>query len=381
MGILDPKPPTRAELTATYAQQWKPNTAYAAGQPVVNPSGDVVTAKAAFTSGAAYDPTKWNLSGVYLNTQNGGNEVFKGVTQRPNFGDTPGAAGSIINVNHYGDGSGNVSSPGQAYAGDFHNYPGAQSAIVVHQYSSVSRAVQIDNTGTQPAFEIHNTQNLVLNPGSDGTGDFVLLRDHGTAVFRIDKDLVFRLGGTKVPTFLHTAAKALSVQTSSAYNGEAMDVTKAGTGAGTALKVNNSGTGAGIQVNQTGAGQALRITANVAANAGTFAALIEGYDYGPSLTTVADGGTTFTITKNGTGNGGALSITNKGTGASIAVRDASAELFAVTAGGVPKWTSAANAQTTVGATGAAAALPAQPAKYLKVQDSAGATYVIPVYNA
>ncbi|MDQ0868282.1 hypothetical protein QFZ70_000755 [Arthrobacter sp. V1I9] len=159
-----------------------------------------------------------------------------------------------------------------------------------------------------------------------------------------------------------------------------MDVTKAGTGAGTALKVANSGTGAGLQINQTGAGQALRIVANVAANAGVFAALVEGYDYGPSLTTAADGGTTFSITKNGVGNGTGLSITNKGTGNSIEVRDASAQLFAVTAGGVPKWTAAGNQQTTVGAAGAAAALPTQPAKYLKVQDSAGNTFVLPAYN-
>ncbi|WP_457948328.1 WD40/YVTN/BNR-like repeat-containing protein [Pseudarthrobacter sp. alpha12b] len=53
---------TATALSATYAQQWKANTAYAAGQPVVNPSGDVVTAKAAFTTGATYDATKWNAS-------------------------------------------------------------------------------------------------------------------------------------------------------------------------------------------------------------------------------------------------------------------------------------------------------------------------------
>jgi len=62
MGILDPKPPTRAELTATYVPQWKANTNYPAGQPVVTPAGDVVTAKAAFTSGATYDGANWNAS-------------------------------------------------------------------------------------------------------------------------------------------------------------------------------------------------------------------------------------------------------------------------------------------------------------------------------
>lgn len=71
MSILDPKPPTRGELNATYAgkadvaPKWKANTAYAAGVPVISPSGEVVTAKKAFTSGAAYDATKWNLSRNY----------------------------------------------------------------------------------------------------------------------------------------------------------------------------------------------------------------------------------------------------------------------------------------------------------------------------
>ncbi|MDQ0868283.1 hypothetical protein QFZ70_000756 [Arthrobacter sp. V1I9] len=142
------------------------------------------------------------------------------MTRRLNFGDAAGAKGSIINIDHRGDGNGNTTSPGQAYALDIHNYPGAEGGLVGHQYSSVSPFFQLDNTGTKPAIEIHNTQNTVINPGSDGTGDFILLRDHGSSVLRIDKDLVFRLGGTKVPTFLHTAAKALSVQTSSAFNGE-----------------------------------------------------------------------------------------------------------------------------------------------------------------
>jgi len=333
MSILDPKPPTRAELTATYVPKWKANTAYSAGDAVLNPSGDVVTAIASFTSGASYDSSKWNLSAAFLNTQKDAADSFKGMTQRLNFGDTAAAKGSIVNMNHYGDGTGNTASPGQTYGLDIHNYPGAQSGLVLHQYSSLARLVQLDNTGTQPALEIHNTQNLVLNPGSDGTGDFVLLRDHGTAVFRIDKDLVFRLGGTKVPTFLHTAAKALSVQTSSTYNGDTMDVTKAGTGAGNALKVNNSGTGIGVYISQTGAGKAFQIDANAAANAGVFTALIQGYDYGPSMSTAVDGGVTLTLSKNGTAGGTVQQIVNKGTGDSIQVRDASAQKFTVSAVG------------------------------------------------
>jgi hypothetical protein len=49
--------------------------------------------------------------------------------------------------------------------------------------------------------------------------------------------------------------------------------------------------------------------------------------------------------------------------------------------GIPKWVLAGNAQTTVGASGAASNTPAAPEKYLKVKDSAGTTYVVPAYLA
>lgn len=52
----------------------------------------------------------------------------------------------------------------------------------------------------------------------------------------------------------------------------------------------------------------------------------------------------------------------------------------VTLGGFYEWRSGAE-QTTVGAAGAASALPANPEKYLQVRDSAGATLVIPAYLA
>jgi hypothetical protein len=38
-------------------------------------------------------------------------------------------------------------------------------------------------------------------------------------------------------------------------------------------------------------------------------------------------------------------------------------------------------QTTVGAAGAAASLPAKPTKFLKVVDEAGTTLVVPAYAA
>lgn len=47
----------------------------------------------------------------------------------------------------------------------------------------------------------------------------------------------------------------------------------------------------------------------------------------------------------------------------------------------PRWNDVSLQQTTVGAAGAASALPATPTKYLKVQDSAGTTLVVPAYAA
>jgi hypothetical protein len=41
---------------------WKPNTPYTAGQRIVAPNGDVVSAKATFTAGATYSATNWNAS-------------------------------------------------------------------------------------------------------------------------------------------------------------------------------------------------------------------------------------------------------------------------------------------------------------------------------
>jgi lysophospholipase L1-like esterase len=42
--------------------KWKPNTAYTAGDPVVNPSGQLVTANTTFTSGATYSAANWTVT-------------------------------------------------------------------------------------------------------------------------------------------------------------------------------------------------------------------------------------------------------------------------------------------------------------------------------
>lgn len=51
---------TGINLSAAYAAKWQPNTAYTAGQFVLNPSGQIVSALANFTSGAVYAAGNWS---------------------------------------------------------------------------------------------------------------------------------------------------------------------------------------------------------------------------------------------------------------------------------------------------------------------------------
>lgn len=63
--------PSVVNSAATMAQSntgllpvWKASTSYVTGQRVVSPDGDIVTAKANFTSGTTYSPTNWDPSNV-----------------------------------------------------------------------------------------------------------------------------------------------------------------------------------------------------------------------------------------------------------------------------------------------------------------------------
>jgi hypothetical protein len=56
----------RGALNATFVPKWKATTAYTAGDKVVNPSGDVVSAISTFTSGASYNAANWALPTTYV---------------------------------------------------------------------------------------------------------------------------------------------------------------------------------------------------------------------------------------------------------------------------------------------------------------------------
>jgi hypothetical protein len=64
--INDPTSVTATALNATYVPKWKATTAYLAGDKVLSPSGDVVSAKVDFTSGASYSAANWDYSPTYV---------------------------------------------------------------------------------------------------------------------------------------------------------------------------------------------------------------------------------------------------------------------------------------------------------------------------
>lgn len=63
--ISTPGSATASQLSATYVPKWKAATAYLAGDKVLSPNGDVVSAIANFTSGTSFNPANWNLSPTY----------------------------------------------------------------------------------------------------------------------------------------------------------------------------------------------------------------------------------------------------------------------------------------------------------------------------
>jgi chitodextrinase len=63
--IEDPASNARLALNAAFVPKWEATTAYLAGDKVLSPGGDVVSAKADFTSGASYSSANWDISTTY----------------------------------------------------------------------------------------------------------------------------------------------------------------------------------------------------------------------------------------------------------------------------------------------------------------------------
>ena len=300
--LADARLPARlaeGELNATYVPKWKATMAYLAGDAVLNPSGDTVTAKVNFTSGATYSATNWNISASYLPLAVDAADTESAATRRLKFTDVAGSLGSMINLWHWANGTGEAQQA--TYGLDIHNGIGAKQALVTHQYSNAAPAWQLDQTDSNDSILIRNTENVVKNPSGIGSGKPFVFNDHGVIRFQIFNrgEVYINPGPTAVGSGLEivgdtVAAKALATLR---HNGPAHGV----------------------------------VITSAAGSAGFYPLNITGQNYGANMTTATDGGAVLTLVKNGTGTGTGLTITNKGTGVTVAYRDTSALLSGITA--------------------------------------------------
>lgn len=214
--------------------------------------------------------------------------------------DEPTHDGHLLALNHYGNGQSGANS--QAYGIDIHNYPGARQPIVIHQYSdhADTASIHIDNTATQPALRVWNTQNQTLNPGFVGTGAFFQLRPwQAPGYFHFTNDLVLEnktqhglvarvpADGRPVTAFtvdqlqaqvaLHvsqkhedfwagifesTGAYGVRIGAASAGAGQALTITRSATaGVGEAVRIVNAGNGDSLAI-RDGSRQVAKIAPN-----------------------------------------------------------------------------------------------------------------------
>ncbi|QDM57502.1 minor tail protein [Arthrobacter phage JEGGS] len=66
-----------AQTTVGLIPVWKANTAYVAGQRAIAPNGDIVSAKVNFTSGSTYSATNWNQSQIITDLFGNSIPIFK----------------------------------------------------------------------------------------------------------------------------------------------------------------------------------------------------------------------------------------------------------------------------------------------------------------
>lgn len=155
------------------------------------------------------------------------------VTRRLYFVDIASSNGHVLEIDHYGNGTKNA---GATYGVDLQNFPGAATAVVIHQYSAAGNAVLIDNTDSGTAIRVRNTENLVINPGKYGTGKFLQFDDQGSVRFDVMAD-----GSTWVHAQAVAARPGLTVTNRSASRAVEVDVY--GTGGGMRIRNMSGSTG------------------------------------------------------------------------------------------------------------------------------------------
>jgi len=215
-----------------------------------------------------------------------------------NVVDSPTNQAIPVHIDHHG-----TTKPGF----DIRNRPGAHTAAVVHQYSN-GTGVRLDNTGTGDMLLIAQTNNPLLNPNSvtntASTGDAIKQVDHTGAIWS-------RLDG-RGSWILTPPADATN---------ETLRIIGNATSSKVSARITHNGPSNAVQIEQ-----------GVGAE-GFYPLLINSRKFGPLLTTSVDSGVALRVQKNGTGVGTAFELTNKGTGASLIVKDAAGDVAKIGANG------------------------------------------------
>jgi hypothetical protein len=162
-------------LRAAYLPKWKPSTAYAAGEPVLNPSGQTVTANSAFTSGATYSAANWTVvSGGAGGTVSDATTTGKGIVQLA--GDLAGtaAAPTVAKI-------GGVTPAAVATSGAYSDLTGRPTIPTVAAAGTAGAALSAtDATTTNPRTPTAHTH-PIADLTATGTRDITtFLRGDGT---------------------------------------------------------------------------------------------------------------------------------------------------------------------------------------------------------
>ncbi|MET3175526.1 UNVERIFIED_ORG: hypothetical protein ABIB52_003393 [Arthrobacter sp. UYCu721] len=83
------------DLSATMVPRWKGSTAYNAGDIVLSPAGDTVSAIGNFTSGATYNAANWNLSASYTPSSHAGQSQAHGAPSGSTLESTIGSRSKV----------------------------------------------------------------------------------------------------------------------------------------------------------------------------------------------------------------------------------------------------------------------------------------------
>lgn len=240
--------------------------------------------------------------------------------------DTAGKTVPVIQIDHYG------ATVNASYGINIFNRAdngaaptaetGAATAIVVHNYSDSSPAVQLDSTRSKPFITMKNATNPVNSAGTQGTSPYFDFWGYTTGS-PVDNLLIGELN--RFLAFVSfDSSRPWTFQSNT--TGPSLQVTQPNAGVG--LNITQTGNGSSVAISHAGATHGVTITPQVGAD-GFFPLLISGRTNGIGVTTSQNGAgqNVGQFTKNGTGAGDCLILVNKGTGKGVNLSDGTNNLW------------------------------------------------------